>query len=205
MTYRSRSILRDKFRRLVPALLEASALFILSFYFMNPTIRTEYFRVPSEDRTYIFPASRFDKIREREIRNRAPRRGAWFIRARRKSFIPQLSSRENILIRSTEFNSRSISAAVISRARFLSFSPYLSRSPLSLHWKYFSYLFLRMPRVSSIRCIILIRFYWIYYLGSSLLAALPASLLPFNPDPLSLSLSFAYFRHRNIRRHPLQR
>jgi len=38
---------------------------------MNLTIRTKYFRVPAEDRTYIFAASRFDKIREAEIQDRA--------------------------------------------------------------------------------------------------------------------------------------
>lgn len=204
MTYRSRSILRDKFRRLVPALSEASALFIFSFYFMNPTIRTEYFRVPSEDRTYIFAASRFDKIREREIRDRAPRRGAWFIRARRKSFIPQLSSRENILIRPTEFNSRSISAAVISRAWFLSFSFYLSRSPFSFHWKYFSYL--------SSRCLVSLRSdaLFSYAFIEFIISAHHYSLHYRNRfcrliSIHSLFLSFAYFRHRNIRRHLLQR
>lgn len=97
---------------------------------MNSTIRAEYLRVPSKDRTYISAASRFDKIREKRNPTCAPRR-TWFIRAQRKSFIPQLSPRENILIRATEFNSRSISAAVISTVRSFSLS-------LSL-WKYFSY------------------------------------------------------------------
>lgn len=145
-----------------------------------------------------------DSIRYGREKSETARRGAWFIRARRKSFIPQLSSRENILIRPTEFNSRSISAAVISRAWFLSFSFYLSRSPFSFHWKYFSYLSsgclvsLRSDALFSyafIEFIISVHHYSLHYRNRF------CRLISIH----SLFLSFAYFRHRNIRRHLLQR
>lgn len=45
-----------------------------------------------------------------------------------------------------------------------------------------------MPRVSSIECIILTRFYWIYYPGSSLLTALLASFFAVQPCFYSLIL-----------------